>query len=77
MATTMTSAEFQRGIGEAQEKAEKEPVIITRHGRPRLVLCSHERYHQLVMAVKRAAGELVNVSPETSQAVAEGNRKND
>jgi hypothetical protein len=36
----ITSAEFQRRVGEYQDKALIEPSLVTRHGRARLVLLS-------------------------------------
>jgi prevent-host-death family protein len=52
MATT-TAREFQRKVGEFQHRARKEPVEITRHGRPDLVLMSAEQYDWLKAAAKR------------------------
>jgi prevent-host-death family protein len=46
MAVT-TALDFQRNIGRYQEIAQREPVEITRHGRPALVLLSAEEYERL------------------------------
>ena len=53
MATT-TAREYQRRMGEFQDKARKEPVEITRHGRREFVLMSAERYDWLLAAAKRS-----------------------
>ena len=62
MANQVTSVAFQKNIGEIQDGAEKEPVIITRHGRPRLVLCSFERYSHMWNAWMEKKGELVDAT---------------
>lgn len=45
--TLVTSAELQRAFGRYREKALREPVIITNHGRESLVLLSAEEYRRL------------------------------
>jgi prevent-host-death family protein len=37
---SVTSADFQRGFGRYREVAQREPVVITSHGREILVLLS-------------------------------------
>ncbi len=49
-----TAQQFQRKFGEFQHKAQREPVVITRHGRRELVLMSAERYDWLMAAAKRS-----------------------
>ena len=44
---TVTSADFQRNIGLYQDEALKQPVAITKNGRPRTVLISAEEYARL------------------------------
>ncbi|MFN7388319.1 type II toxin-antitoxin system Phd/YefM family antitoxin [Brevundimonas sp.] len=44
---TVTSKEAQRQWKVVTDKALKEPVVITAHGRPRHVLMSYEDYEQL------------------------------
>lgn len=44
---TVTSKEAQRQWKVVTDKALKEPVIITAHGRPRHVLMSYEDYEQM------------------------------
>ena len=47
MATSVTSAEFQKAFGRYRERALSEPVTITNHGRESLVLMSAEEYRRL------------------------------
>ena len=44
---SVTSADFQRGFGRYREVAQREPVVITSHGRDSLVLLSAEEYRRL------------------------------
>ncbi len=44
---SITSAAFQRGFGRYREVAQREPVVITSHGRESLVLLSAEEYRRL------------------------------
>ncbi len=41
------ASDFQRRVGEFSDIARREPVMITRHGRPSLVLISAEDYGRL------------------------------
>ena len=41
------AAEAQRNFGLYQDKAQVQPVAITRHGRPRTVIISIEEYERL------------------------------
>lgn len=43
----VSSADFQRHIGQYQDKALVEPVLVTRNGRERLVLLSADEYRRL------------------------------
>jgi prevent-host-death family protein len=45
--------EFQRRFGEFQNKAQREPVEITRHGRREYVLMSAEHYDWLKATAQR------------------------
>lgn len=45
---SVSSAEFVRRFGSWQDRAATDPVVVTHHGRPRLVLLSSLRYQQLV-----------------------------
>lgn len=42
-----TSQELQRNVGQVQEAALSEPVVVTHHGRPRLVVMSMAEYDRL------------------------------
>lgn len=77
MATEATSVEFQKNIGEMQDTAEREPVIITRHGRPRLVLCSFQRYGEMWNAWKRERGELVDMTEHPAVEAARAKAKSE
>ena len=44
---TVKATEFQRRVGEFSDIARREPVTVTRHGRPSLVLLSAEDYGRL------------------------------
>lgn len=50
----VTSKDFQRNTGLYQEKARKEPVIITRYGRDSLVLLDAEEYAHLKTSAANA-----------------------
>lgn len=43
----INASDFQRRVGEFSDIARREPVTVTRHGRPSLVLMSAEDYHRL------------------------------
>jgi prevent-host-death family protein len=43
----ITSAEFQRRVGEYQDRALVEPILVTRNGRERLVLLAVSEYNRL------------------------------
>ncbi len=43
----ITSVEFQRRVGEYQDRALVEPVVITRNGRERVVMLAVEEYRRL------------------------------
>jgi prevent-host-death family protein len=45
--THVSAAEFQRAFGTLSDKAMKQPVAITKHGRDHLVLLSAEEYARL------------------------------
>jgi len=55
MATIRLSAsEFQDRVGEALDRSLKQPVLITKHGRPRNVVLSYEEYERLRDRDRRA-----------------------
>ncbi|MBR0758445.1 type II toxin-antitoxin system prevent-host-death family antitoxin [Bradyrhizobium jicamae] len=48
MATvTLSASEFQERVGEALDRALSQPVLITKHGRPRNVVLSYDEYERL------------------------------
>jgi prevent-host-death family protein len=48
MATiTLSASEFQDRVGEALDRSLKQPVLITKHGRPRNVVLSYDEYERL------------------------------
>lgn len=46
-ATRVTASEFQQAFGALSDKARREPVIITKHGRDSLVVMSAEEWERL------------------------------
>ncbi len=50
---TTSATEFQKCVGEFSDIARREPVTVTRHGRPSLVLLSAEDYHRLKQIEER------------------------
>ena len=47
MPTTVTASQFQQAFGLFTAKALQEPVTITKHGRPQLVVVSAEEWSRL------------------------------
>lgn len=45
--TTLTSKEAQNRFGEMMESAQREPIMIKRHGRPVAVVMSQKEYERL------------------------------
>ncbi|MBD3662224.1 MAG: type II toxin-antitoxin system Phd/YefM family antitoxin [Arenibacter algicola] len=43
----VTSTDFQKNPGTYQDLAQREPVLVTHHGRERSVLLSADEYHRL------------------------------
>ena len=54
----VSALEFQRNFGKYQDEAHKEPVEITRHGRPAFVLLTAEHYQWLQAAMERRTAEI-------------------
>ena len=63
MANTVTAAEVSKNFGAYQDAAVREPVVITKNGRPRTVLMAYEDFVRLS---KR--GRLVQRTAELSDA---------
>ena len=56
MATiTLSASEFQDRVGEALDRSLSQPVLITKHGRPRNVVLSYDEYERLRARDRRAA----------------------
>ena len=45
--TKVTASEFQQAFGQLSDKARREPVVITKHGRDSLVVMSTEEWTRL------------------------------
>lgn len=55
MATiTLSASEFQDRVGEALDRSLTQPVLITKHGRPRNVVLSYDEYERLRDRDRRA-----------------------
>ena len=55
MATvTISASEFQDRVGEALDRSLSQPVLITKHGRPRNVVLSYDEYERLSARDRRA-----------------------
>ena len=55
MATiTLSASEFQDRLGEALDRSLSQPVLITKHGRPRNVVLSYDEYERLRARDRRA-----------------------
>ena len=59
----VTSTEFQKKIGVFQDLALKEPVVVTRNGRDRVVVLAAEEYYRL----KRRDREVLRVEDLTQE----------
>lgn len=51
--TTVTAAELSKHFGAYQDAAVREPVIITKNGRPRIVLIAYEEFQRLSQRDRR------------------------
>ena len=67
----INASEFQKRIGEFSDIARREPVTVTRHGRPSLVLMSAEDYERLKQVEQRVtkALRLADLPRETVDAI--------
>jgi prevent-host-death family protein len=55
MATiTLSASEFPDRVGEALDRSLSQPVLITKHGRPRNVVLSYDEYERLRARDRRA-----------------------
>ncbi|MGN6451199.1 MAG: type II toxin-antitoxin system Phd/YefM family antitoxin [Brucella intermedia] len=53
MTSTVTAAAISRNFGAYQDAAVRDPVIITKNGRPRTVLLAYEDYLRLMRRARR------------------------
>jgi prevent-host-death family protein len=68
MSIQVTASEFQQSFGEVSAKAAREPVTITRHGKPHLVVMAAEEFERLKRR-DRKVGLTVDLSDEWAEAV--------
>jgi prevent-host-death family protein len=68
---TTNATEFQKRVGEFSDIARREPVTVTRHGRPSLVLLSAEDYQRLKQIEERStkAIKTTELRQETIEAM--------
>ena len=79
MSSTVTAAEVSKNFGAYQDAAVREPVIITKNGRPRTVLMAYEDFVRLSKRDRRvqrtvdlsdaeiAAVEAAEMTPDPDQ----------
>jgi prevent-host-death family protein len=53
MPTTLTRSAFEAQLGEALDMALSQPVIVTKHGKPKNVVLSYEEYQRLTAHDRR------------------------
>jgi prevent-host-death family protein len=63
MTATVPAAEVSKNFGAYQDAAVREPVIITKNGRPRTVLMAYEDFVRLSKRERRAAVEVAEMAP--------------
>src|ERR1700761_426082 len=61
-APLVSAAELRRNFGVWQERAMHTPVLVLRHGKPRLMLCSTEQFQ--AVAPDQAVDDAVSGIPE-------------
>ncbi|MGL5113801.1 MAG: type II toxin-antitoxin system Phd/YefM family antitoxin [Beijerinckiaceae bacterium] len=53
MAATFTCSAFRAQVGEALDRALSQPVIVTKHGKPKNVVLSYDAYERLIARHRR------------------------
>jgi prevent-host-death family protein len=53
MPATLTRSAFEAQVGEALDKAMSQPVIVTKHGKPKNVVLSYDEYERLAARDRR------------------------
>lgn len=66
--TRVTANQFRQAFGELSDRARREPVVITSHGRDSLVVISAEEWERLKRR-DRHVGLAKELSPEWIEAV--------
>jgi prevent-host-death family protein len=65
---TTSASDFQKRVGEFSDIARREPVTVTRHGRPSLVLLAAEDYERLKQ-IEQHATKAIKVSKLSKRTV--------
>lgn len=60
---TYSMGDFQRHTGDIADEAAKEPITLTRYGKPKYVLISHEAYERLMTREKTQHAYKVDEMP--------------
>ena len=68
----VTSVELHKKLGQTIDAAQREPVVVTKHGRPHAVIVSAAYFEQLQRAVRRArlTGSLTPEEAAAAEAAA-------
>jgi prevent-host-death family protein len=70
MQTRVTSSQFQQSFGSLSDKARYEPVVITKHGHPSLVVMATEEWERLKRRDRRV-GPISALPQEWADALQE------
>jgi antitoxin Phd len=65
---TMTSAEAQNRFGQLLDTAQREPVAITRHGRPAAFIVSAQEMEELLNARRKRSQGVADLEAWSAQA---------
>ena len=65
---TMTSVEAQNRFGQLLDTAQREPVAITRHGRPTAFVVSPQEMEELLVARRRRSKAVADLEAWSAQA---------
>ena len=66
--TRVTASQFQQAFGMLSDKARREPVVITKHGRDSLVVMPVEEWDRLKRR-DRSVGLTTELAPEWVEAI--------
>jgi prevent-host-death family protein len=56
MTKSVTRSELEERLGDALDQSLTQPLVVTKHGRPKNVLMSYEEYQRLVARDRRIVG---------------------